>query len=203
MQTEMLDLATELREDNLQNTEQLFQLYKSLHFIYPEKMQRLDPVFNNVKTNWARALKLNFPLFWVFTTPQNTSNIVATGTTWQYLNTGMIAQHLASNHPVGSRMVFLEMLGKVIDNQNSGFLNSYQVYYRPRNKYSSRMFEPLSLKVGKDLSAIIRYDYFEVPFLKNGCSDDIEIAEINNGNDEDLINFLITQKGEIFIKAQS
>jgi len=35
--------------------------------------------------------------------------------------------------------------------------------------------------------------------IENGCSDDIEIAEINNGNDEDLINFLITQKGEIFI----
>ncbi|MEO6455117.1 MAG: hypothetical protein ABIN97_13640 [Ginsengibacter sp.] len=202
MQTQIPGLESELIEHNLKNTEQLFKLYNSLHFIYPAKMERLNPVFSIVKKNWEKAMKLNFPLFWILTIMQNPNNIFSTGTTWRYLNTGMIGQHLASNHPVGSRIIFLAMLDKIIENQHKYSINSYQIYYRPQNKYSSRMFEPLSIKAGKELSEIISYNYFEVPFLKYDFSDDIEVSEINNGNDRDFINFLITQKGELFVQAQ-
>jgi hypothetical protein len=40
----------------------------------------------------------------------------------------MIAQHLASNNPVGSRIIFLGMLNEVIENQHKGFLESCQIF---------------------------------------------------------------------------
>jgi len=202
MQTEISDLETKLIEYNLHNAEQLFELYNSLHFIYPAKMERLNPVFNIVKGNWEKALKLNFPLFWVSTVTKNDNNIISTGAAWRYLNRGMIGQHLASNHPVGSRIILLGMINRMIENKHTGFLDSFQIYYRPQNKFSSKVFEPLSLKAGKELSEIIPYNYFEVPFLTYDCSSDIEITEITNNCNRDFINFLMIQKGKLFINAQ-
>jgi hypothetical protein len=202
MQTLTLNLENELIELNVQTTEQLFELYNSLHFIYPAKMGLLNPVLNTVKRNWDKALTLNFPLFCASTVAQNRNNIIATGGLWQYLDKGVIGQHLASNHPVGSRIIFLGMIDKIIEGQNTFPINSFQVYYRPQNKYSGRAFEPVSLKVGKELSAVIPYNYFEVPFLKHNGSNSIEITEITTSNDRDFIDFLSMQKGEVFIKAQ-
>src|SRR6185503_19011484 len=155
MQAINLNLEKDLIEESVQDSKQLFELYRSLHFIYPAKMERLAPVFDIVQNNWEKAMKCSFPLFWVSTVPKNRYNIMSTGATWRYLNSGMIAQHLASNHPVGSRMTFLGVLNKIIETQDTESINSYQVYYRPQNKYSSRVFEPVSLKAGKELSAII------------------------------------------------
>jgi len=202
MLAETLHTENELLEHNVMNTEQLFELYNSLHFIYPAKMEKLSPVFELVKKNWEKALKLNFPLFWVSTIANNPNNILSTGATWQYSNTGMIGQHLASNHPVGSRLIFLGMLDKIIKAQHKGFIESYQVYYRPQNKYSARVFEGITAKAGKDFSEIIPYHYFEVPFIKNDCREGIEIVEITNGHHPDFIDFLLREKGEIFIEAQ-
>jgi len=202
MQTTNLNLENDLTEESVRDSKQLFELYRSLHFIYPAKMERLAPVFDIVQKNWEKAMKCSFPLFWVSTVPKNRHNIISTGATWRYVNSGMIAQHLASNHPVGSRMTFLGMLNKVIENQDTESINSYQIYYRPQNKYSSRVFEPLSIKAGQELSAIIPYNYYEVPFLQNDDDNEVDIVEINNGNTRDFINFLQVQKGKIFVKAQ-
>ena len=197
-----LNLENDLIEESVQNSKQLFELYRSLHFIYPAKMERLAPVFDIVQNNWEKAMKCSFPLFWVLTVPKNRYNIISTGATWRYLNSGMIAQHLASNHPVGSRMTFLGTLNKIIETQDNESINSYQVYYRPQNKYSSRVFEPVSLKAGNELSAIIPYNYHELPFLQNDGENEVYIVEINNGNTRDFIHFLHIQKGELFVKAQ-
>lgn len=202
MQTITLNLENELIEHNVQNTEQLFELYNALHFIYPAKMGLLNPVLNTVKRNWDKALTLNFPLFSTSTVAENRNNIIATGTLWQYLNKGFIGQHLASNHPIGSRIIFLGIIDKMIENQHTIPINSFQVYYRPQNKYSSRMFEPICLKAGKELSGVIPYNYFEVPFLQYDNSKGIEIVEITNSNDADFIDFLAIQKGDVFIKVQ-
>lgn len=198
----MEKVENEFIEHNQQSVENLFKLYDSLNFIYPEKKERLHPVLNIIKENWAKAILLNFPLFWVSTVIQNDKKIASTGTSWQYLNKGMMAQHLASNHPVGSRFIFLGMLNKVIENQNTGFVESYQVFYRPYNKFSSRIFEPLSVKVGKELSQILSYSYLELPFVKEYHLDEIAVSEIDNTYNPDFINFLLTERGEVFIKAQ-
>ena len=94
------------------------------------------------------------------------------------------------------------MLNRVIENQHAGLVNSYQIYYRPQNKYSGRIFDPLPLKAGKNLCEIIPYNYFEVPFLKSDCEDDIAVVEITNGDNPGFIKFLSEQKGDVFIKAQ-
>lgn len=202
MQTQTLHSENELLEHNVKSTEQLFKLYNALNFIYPAKMEKLNAVFDLVKQTWQKAIQLNFPLFWVSTTNENACNIMATGTSWQYLNNGMIAQHLASNNPVGSRIIFLGMLNRVMENQHTGLVNSYQIYYRPQNKYSSRVFDPLPFKAGKNLCEIIPYNYFEVPFLKIDCKDNIEVVEITNGDNPEFINFLAEQRGAVFIKSQ-
>jgi hypothetical protein len=193
----------EFIQHNLINTEQIFELYNLLNFIYPAKKERISPVFSEITENWEKAMKLNFPLFWVSTLKQNLNNILSTGTAWQYLNKGMIAQHLCSNHPIGSRMIFLGMLNKVIENQHKGFIESYQLYYQPQNKYSSKIFESLSINSGKELSEIIPYNYHELPFLTTDSADDIGLIEINNSNiSDDFTSFLLKQRGELFIKAQ-
>ena len=92
MQTLTLNPETELIEHNVQNTQQLFELYNSLHFIYPAKMEKLNPVFDIVKQNWEKALRLHFPMFWVGTVMPNWHSILSTATAWQYLNKGMIAR---------------------------------------------------------------------------------------------------------------
>jgi hypothetical protein len=199
---EIKNIDDDLIEHNQISPDELFEIYRDQNFIYPQKQERLKPVMNIVRDNWAKAMKLNFPLFWVSTVAQNNRNIVATGTSWQYLNKGMIAQHLTSSHPVGSRIIFLGMLKKVIENQHTGFLDSYQIYFRPQNKYPARLFGSLSQRAGKGLSGIIPYNYFEVPFLTRYPTGDMEIIEIDNCNYPDFINFMRTHCGELFIRAQ-
>ncbi len=202
MRNEILSFETILAEQNAHDAEQLFELYNSLHFIYAAKMEKLEPVFDIVKQNWQKAVKLCFPLFSTLTVRKNSKNITATTTQWQYLNRGMIGQHLASNNPVGSRIVFLASLNQLIKGQYKGNCDSYQIYYRPQNKYSSRMFGGVSIKMGKELSETIPCNYFEVPFLQYARTKDIQVVEINNGNDADVINFLAMEKGRLYIKAQ-
>src|SRR5450631_767279 len=98
--------------------DRLMDIYNRLHFIYPAKMEKLSSVFGLVKKNWKKALQLNFPLFYSSIVSSEDKNIYSTATVWQYLNKGLIGQHLASNHPVGSREVFLWMLGEVIKQQH-------------------------------------------------------------------------------------
>ena len=191
-----------LSEENAHSVGQLFEIYNSLHFIYAAKMEKLAPVFDTVKQNWAKAVKQSFPLFSTISVRENYKNIVATTTQWQYLNNGLIGQHLASNNPVGSRIVFLASLDRMIKEQHKGCVESYQIYYRPQNKYSSRMFGGVSVTMGKELSEIIPYNYFEVPFLQYTQTKDVEVVEINNSNDTGFINFIETEKGQLFIKAQ-
>ena len=127
-EAEIMNIENEFIEHNQISVDELFELYVSLHFIYPEKQERLQAVVNIVKDNWAKAMKLGFPLFWVTTVKQNNGNIVASGTSWQYFNRGMIAEHLTSNHPIGSRIIFLGMLNKGIENQANGYLDSYHLF---------------------------------------------------------------------------
>jgi len=197
-----MKIENEFIQFNSMSTEQLFDIYHSLNFIYPAKMEHLHPVIHTVKENWEKAMRLDFPLFWVSTIKQNLDNIISSGTAWQYLNNGMIAQHLCSNHPIGSRMIFLGMLNKIIDNQHTGFIDSYQIYYQPQNKYSSKVFESHGLKAGKELSGIISYNYLEFPFLTKDYPGNIQLTEINSGQDADFKNFVMEQRGELFMKVQ-
>ena len=202
MQTDQLNLEQELFYQSDQDSKQLFDLYRSLHFIYPAKMEKLNPVFNIVEENWEKATKLDFPLFWAVKTNPNVHNIISTGTQWQYLNHGLLGQHLASNNPVGSRITFLKVLKRMIKEQDGGSINSYQVYYRPQNKYSSRVFEQLALKAGRALSEVIPLNYFEVPFLTFDRLGEIEITEVTDGNNQDFINFVLLQRGSLFVNVQ-
>jgi len=49
--SEITNIENELIEHNQISAEELFKLYASLHFIYPEKLQRLKPVYNTVRDN--------------------------------------------------------------------------------------------------------------------------------------------------------
>ncbi|QHT66200.1 hypothetical protein GXP67_05725 [Rhodocytophaga rosea] len=198
----MYTIDKPLIEYNQMKIEQLLQLYEFLGFIYPEKRKRLDPVMTLIKENWTKALHANYPLFWVGTIVENDKNIVSTATCWQYLNKGMLGQHLASNHPVGSRLIFLNILQKVIENQLINTIDSYQIYYRPQNKYSARMFEPLSSRLGSDLSQIIFYTYCEVPFIKEFLVEEVEISEVDEANRQQFLEFVQMERGEAYIKAQ-
>jgi hypothetical protein len=198
----MEKIENEFIEYNQHSIEKLLNLYEALHFIYPQKRERLDPVFNIIKENWTKALHANYPLFWVGTLAGNEKNIASTCTCWQYLNKGMLGQHLASNHPVGSRLIFLNMLNRVIENQVIDSIDSYQIYYRPQNKYSARMFEPLSMRVGKELSQIVSYTYCEVPFVKEFKAEELEIIEVQEANRQMFLNFLQAERGEVYIKVQ-
>ena len=143
-QAELKCIQEDLILHNHVSIDELFGMYIKQNFIYPQKLERLKPVLDMVRINWAKALRLNFPLFWVSTVEHNSREIAATATAWQYLNKSMIGQHLTSNNPVGSRIILLGMISKMIENQHKGFLESFQIYYRPQNKYPSRVFESVS-----------------------------------------------------------
>jgi hypothetical protein len=201
MQTETLSIEKMLNEQKARDAGQLFELYNAHHFIYPAKMEKLNPVFDIVKQNWEKAIKMGFPLFCSTMVNENCKNITATATRWQYLNRGMIGQHLTSNNPVGSRVVFLSIINKMIEEQHKGFLESFQIYYRPQNKYSHRMFGKVSAKAGNALSETIPYNYFEVPLLHNGCAGYINVTEIDCNNIE-FIDFLMAERSALFVKVQ-
>jgi hypothetical protein len=199
---EINDIENDSLEHNQISVDALFEMYTAQNFIYPQKQERLKPVLNIVRDNWRKAMKLNFPLFWVSTISENSSNITATSSAWQYLNKGMIGQHLTSNHPVGSRIILLGMIKKLIQNHHKEFLESFQIFYRPENKYPSRVFESVSQKAGESLSRIIPYNYFEVPFIKQQRQGAMDIIEINNYYHPGFLNFIKKQRGEFFINAQ-
>ena len=181
--------------------DQLMDVYRKLHFIYPAKMEKLSAVYDLVKKNWKNALRLHFPLFYSSIVRAEVKDMYATATIWQYLNNGLIGQHLASNHPVASREVLLGMLSEIISKQHVCKINSFQIFYRPQNKYPNRLFSTVSETAGNKLSQIIEYDYFEMPVITE-CSPDIKVVEVNESNKKDWLNFISTCRSRLFISGQ-
>lgn len=181
--------------------ETLLQVYHDLHFIYPAKIEKLAPVLETVRKNWAYALQLKFPEFCSTVVKSDSGHCAATVTVWRYLNNGMIGQHLASSHPLASREVLLSVLGQVIAKQDECNIDSFQIFYRPENKYPNRMFRMVAEAAGERLSAIQGYDYFHLP-AGDFQSGSIETLEAGETNRDIWMNFLRRCRSATFIKVQ-
>lgn len=181
--------------------EKLLEVYKELHFIYPAKTAKLEPLMDRVRRSWRSALKLHFPQFSTTVVKSVCSPATATVTVWRCLNRGMIGQHLASNHPLASREVLLSVLDDVISMQDECSIDSFQIYYRPDNKYPSRMFRMASEAAGAAYSILQPYDYFQLPPVRY-TSGELDVVRADAGNRSEWLGFLRNCRPDVFIKGQ-
>lgn len=142
---------------NALSINQLFALYERTGFLYPGKAARLTPHLGQVRENWRRMLRGGESLLYVLTAGDERigrASIAVWRTTYQ----GWMSQHLVSeNNPLGSRAVMLAGTAASILRAADA---SYQNWFRPENRFPSRVFGSIVETIGSSYSSVQPHLYF-------------------------------------------
>src|ERR1700745_2684706 len=144
-------------EGNALSMNQLFALYERTGFLYPGKAARLTPHLGQVRENWRRMLRGGESLLYVVCAGHDKSGRASIAV-WRTTHHGWMSQHLVSeNNPLGSRAV---MLGGTAASILRGMDESYQNWFRPENRFPSRVFGSMVQTIGTSLSSVQQHMYF-------------------------------------------
>ena len=185
------------------SVDELFDKYKENGFIYPEKMVKLAPYFEKIKKNWKKLLLKNQSLLSIYTYENPTTHHWASVCSWKENQELWCCQHLSSNgNPVGSRAVLLGMQKGFIDNAPTQQCNYVQNWFRPNNKYATKVFGTLQNTVNNTISCIFEHCYLAVSLQSSLPKEqDIIIKEYEPTHLEELINFLTIHRHQIFVES--
>jgi hypothetical protein len=138
--------------------DQLFALYERTGFLYPAKAARLQPYMGLVRENWRRLLQAGDALLYVLTAGDNDMGC-ASISVWRSTLHGWTSQHLVSENPLASRAV---ILAGSASSMLKGVDESHQNWFRPENRFPSRVFGSMVQSIGDQMSAVQRHMYFAV-----------------------------------------
>ena len=138
----------------------LFDLYERTGFLYPEKANRLIPHLDQVRENWRRMLRGGESLLYVLTSGDKEQGRASIAV-WRTTHHGWTSQHLVSeNNPHASRAV---MLAGSASSILRGVDESHQNWFRPENRFPSRVFGSMPKTIGESLSSVQLHMYFALP----------------------------------------
>src|SRR5882757_2499073 len=147
-------------EINALSLNEIFALYERAGFLYPEKAARLIPHLKQVRDNWRRMLKAGDSLLYVLTAGDKKTGLASIAV-WRTSHNGWTSQHLVSeNNPMASRAV---MLAGTAASILKGVDQSHQNWFRPENRFPSRVFGSMVQSIGDGLASVQRHMYFAVP----------------------------------------
>ena len=180
--------------------DEIFALYERTGFLYPDKAARLLPHLEQVKENWRRMLRRGDSLLYVLTAGDQKHGR-ASITVWRTAQNGWTSQHLVSeNNPYASRAVMLA-------GSAASFLNgvdaSHQNWFRPENRFPSRVFGSMVQTIGESFSSVQRHMYFALPRkLVLPVQKGIRIVPYSPSQKEPLCAIATASRGSVYVTAE-
>jgi hypothetical protein len=187
-------------EVNALSINQLFALYERTGFLYPGKAARLTPHLGQVRENWRRMLRGGESLLYVISAGNEKSGRASIAV-WRTTLHGWMSQHLVSeNNPLGSRSV---MLAGTAASILRGVDDSYQNWFRPENRFPSRVFGSMVETIGTSLSSVQQHMYFalsrKVPLPSTGG---LRVVPYDPSHKEALCAIARASRGHIYVTAE-
>jgi hypothetical protein len=185
---------------NALSVDELFALYERTGFLYPAKAARLLPHMDLVRENWRRLLRAGDMLLYVLTSGDE-RNGCASIAVWRTTNHGWTSQHLvAENNPLGSRAV---MLAGSAASMLRGTDESHQNWFRPENRFPSRVFGSMVQTVGESFASVRRHMYFAVPRkLASPIEKVCRVVPYDRSHHEALCALAVLVRGSIYLTAE-
>ncbi len=187
-------------EVNALSINQLFALYERTGFLYPGKAARLTPHLGQVRENWRRMLRGGESLLYVISAGNDKSGLASIAV-WRTTHHGWMSQHLVSeNNPLASRAV---MLAGTAASILRGIDESYQNWFRPENRFPSRVFGSMVQTIGTSHSSIQQHMYFalsrKLPLPSAGG---IRVVPYDPSHNEALCAIARASRGDIYVNAE-
>jgi hypothetical protein len=187
-------------EVNALSINQLFALYERTGFLYPGKAARLTPHLGQVRENWRRMLRGGESLLYVISAGNEKSGRASIAV-WRTTLHGWMSQHLVSeNNPLGSRAV---MLAGTAASIRRGVDESYQNWFRPENRFPSRVFGSMEQTIGQSHSSVQQHMYFA---LSRGLSlpsgSGMRVVPYDPSHKEALCAIARASRGHIYVTAE-
>jgi hypothetical protein len=178
----------------------LFALYERTGFLYPDKAARLTPHIEQVRENWRRMLRGGESLLYVLTAGDEERGRASLAV-WRTTHKGWMSQHLVSeSNPYASRAVMLDAAAASIVN---GVDESAQNWFRPENRFPTRVFGSMVESIGESLSSVHRHAYFSFPrkmYLPSGSG--VRTVGYNSSHKEALSAIATAARGRIYVAAE-
>jgi len=187
-------------EVNALSINQLFALYERTGFLYPGKAARLTPHLGQVRENWRRMLRGGESLLYVISAGNDKTGLASIAV-WRTTHHGWMSQHLVSeNNPLASRAV---MLAGTAASILRGIDESYQNWFRPENRFPSRVFGSMVQTIGTSHSSIQQHMYFalsrKLPLPSAGG---IRVVPYDPSHNEALCAIARASRGDIYVNAE-
>jgi hypothetical protein len=185
---------------NALSVNEIFALYERTGFLYPEKAARLLPHLKQVRENWRRMLRGGDSLLYVLTSGDKKSGLASIAV-WRTTHHGWTSQHLVSeNNPMASRAV---MLAGTAASILKGVDESHQNWFRPENRFPSRVFGSMVQTIGQSLSSVQRHMYFALPRNSSLSSDGkVRIVPYDRSHEDALSLIASVARGSIYVTAE-
>src|SRR5712672_375431 len=184
-------------EVNALSVEEIFALYERTGFLYPDKAARLFPHLPQVRENWRRMLSAGESLLYVLTSGDEKRGRASLAV-WRTTQNGWMSQHLVSeNNPHASRAVMLDAAAASI---RKGVDKSAQNWFRPENRFPTRVFGTMVQTIGESLSSVQRHTYFSLPkkmSLPNAAG--IRIVPYKSSHRQALCAVATAARGRIYV----
>ncbi len=185
---------------NALSVNEIFALYERTGFLYPDKAARLLPHLGQVRENWRRMLRGGDSLLYVLTAGDKKRGRASIAV-WRTTHYGWTSQHLVSeNNPVASRAV---MLAGTAASILRGVDDSLQNWFRPENRFPSRVFGSMVQTIGQSLSSVQRHMYFALPRKASLPSGErVRIVPYDPSHEEALALIASVARGSIYVAAE-
>lgn len=138
MSTYVLD--RDQRQRAIVSFEELWEHYLATGYIYPEKAQRLEPYMPEIQRTWPRLMRGPDTLFQLYT-GRSGDRIGATHSVFRDTVSGMTMQHASSDGDPAGLLACMRAELAAYPSTGCGFLGTY---YRPENRWTSRICEVVS-----------------------------------------------------------
>ncbi len=180
--------------------DEIFALYERAGFLYPDKAARLLPHLEQVKENWRRMLSAGESLLYVLTAGDENHGLASIAV-WRTARNGWTFQHLVSeNNPYASRAV---MLAGSAASFLKGVAESNQNWFRPENRFPSRVFGSMVKTIGESLSSIQRHMFFALPKkLVLPTQKGVRIVPYSPAQKEPLSALATAARGSVYVTAE-
>ena len=180
--------------------DEIFSLYERTGFLYPDKAARLLPHLEQVKENWRRMLRRGESLLYVLTAGDHKRGRASIAV-WRTARNGWTSQHLVSeNNPYASRAV---MLAGSAASFLKGADESHQNWFRPENRFPSRVFGSMVQTIGESFCSVQRHMYFALPRkLVLPAQKGIRVVPYSPSQKEPLCAIATAARGTVYVTAE-